>query len=128
MVVPSLHRDRDDNIGAQVLRILSALQSETAPVVLMGDFNFMPDDKRHGVVSNAYEDSVYVAQSGADYVETRGTYPVIAGSKPHRRIDYVFLSKGDFAVSNVRVIEGVHAQASDHLGFVADVTLTPRPQ
>lgn len=36
--------------------------------------------------------------------------------------------KGDFAVSNVRVIEGVHAQASDHLGFVADVTLTPRPQ
>lgn len=93
MVVPSLHRDRDDNIGAQVLRILSALQSETAPVVLMGDFNFTPDDKRHGVVSNASEDSVYVAQSGADYVETRGTYPVIAGSKPHRRIDYVFLQR-----------------------------------
>lgn len=125
VVVTSLHRDRDDNSGAQVLRILSALQSETGPVVLMGDFNFMPDDKRHGVVSGAYEDSVDVANTGADYVQARGTYPVIAGSKSHRRIDYVFLSKGDFTVSNVRVIEGIHAQASDHLGYVADVTLIP---
>jgi endonuclease/exonuclease/phosphatase family metal-dependent hydrolase len=128
VVVTSLHRDRDDNGGVQVRRTLGALQSEVAPVVLMGDFNFTPNDKRHGVVSGAYDDSVHVAQSGADYVETRGTYPVIAGSKPHRQIDYVFLSKGDFAVSDVRVIEGVHSKASDHLGFVADVTLTPRPQ
>ncbi|MBE1291153.1 MAG: hypothetical protein GJ677_01555 [Rhodobacteraceae bacterium] len=128
VIVTSLHRDRDDNSGAQVARVLSALQSEIAPVVLMGDFNFTPNDKRHGVVSGTYDDSVHVAQSGADYVGTRGTYPVIAGSKPHRRIDYVFLSKGDFAVSDVRVIEGVHSEASDHLGFVAEVTLTPQSQ
>lgn len=128
VVVTSLHRDRDANSGAQVQRILSALKPETAPVLLMGDFNFTPQDARHSIVSLTYEDSAQVAQFGAGYVLARGTYPVIADSKPHRRIDYVFVSKGDFTVSNVRVIEGVHAEASDHLGYVADVTLTPRPQ
>lgn len=120
----SIHRDREDNTGIQLQRMMAPFMETETPVLLMGDFNFKPKDKRHGVMSRAYEDSALVAQSGADYVLERGTYPVIAGSKKHRRIDYVFLSKGDFIVSDVRVIEGAHAEASDHLGYVADVVLT----
>lgn len=122
----SIHRDREDNTGIQLQRMMAPFVETDTPVLLMGDFNFKPNDKRHGVVSGAYEDSALVAQAGADYVLERGTYPVIAGTKKHRRIDYVFLSKGDFVVSNVAVVEGEHAEASDHLGYVADVTLTAR--
>ncbi|WP_299424309.1 endonuclease/exonuclease/phosphatase family protein [uncultured Shimia sp.] len=122
----SIHRDREDNTGIQLQRMMAPFAGTDTPVLLMGDFNFKPNDKRHGVVSAAYEDSALVAQAGAEYVLERGTYPVIAGTKKHRRIDYVFLSKGDFVVSNVQVIEGVHAEASDHLGYVADVGLTSK--
>jgi endonuclease/exonuclease/phosphatase family metal-dependent hydrolase len=122
----SIHRDREDNTGIQLQRIMAPFAQTDTPVLLMGDFNFKPNEKLHGVVSGAYEDSALVAQAGAEYVLERGTYPVIAGTKKHRRIDYVFLSKGDFVVSNVAVVEGAHAKASDHLGYVADVMLTPR--
>ncbi len=124
VLATSIHRDRDDNTGIQIQRMMTPFAHSDTPVLLMGDFNFKPNDKRHAVVSQAFEDSALIAQSGADYVLERGTYPVIAGSKKHRRIDYVFLSKGDFIASDVRVIEGIHAEASDHLGYVADVTLT----
>ena len=119
-------RDGEDNTGIPLQRMMAPFAQTDTPVLLMGDFNFKPNDKRHGVVSGVYEDSALVARAGAEYVLERGTYPVIAGTKKHRRIDYVFLSKGDVVVSNVAVIEGEHAEASDHLGYVADVMLTPR--
>ncbi|WP_294226055.1 endonuclease/exonuclease/phosphatase family protein [uncultured Shimia sp.] len=124
VLATSVHRDRDDNTGIQIQKMMAPLTQQNAPVLFMGDFNFKPKDKRHAVVTQAFDDSALIAQSGGDYVLERGTYPVIAGTKKHRRIDYVFLSNGDFTVSEVRVIEGVHAEASDHLGYVADVSLT----
>lgn len=125
VVATSIHRDREDNTGVQLQRMMAPFEDTDIPVLLMGDFNFTPSDARHGVVSATYEDSALVAQAGAAYVLERGTVPVIAGSKKHRRIDYVFLSEGDFVVSNVQVLEGIHAEASDHLGYVVDVTLSP---
>ncbi|SMP20427.1 endonuclease/exonuclease/phosphatase family protein [Shimia sagamensis] len=124
VLATSVHRDRDDNTGIQIQKMMAPLAQQNAPVLFMGDFNFKPKDKRYAVVSQAFDDSALMAQSGADYVLGRGTYPVIAGTKKHRRIDYVFLSSGDFTVSDVRVIEGDHAEASDHLGYIADVVLT----
>ncbi|WP_353309831.1 endonuclease/exonuclease/phosphatase family protein [Shimia sp. NS0008-38b] len=119
IVVSSVHRDRDDNSGAQVTRILEALPTD-APVVLAGDFNFEPDDSRHARVTQRFGDTLARAAQGANLVEARGTYPSVPFGKRGRRIDYIYVSDG-FEVRSVAVIEGLHAQASDHLALVTHV-------
>ncbi len=126
VTVTSLHRDRDDNSGRQVERFLAPFVSAETSAVLMGDFNFVPDDPRHARVARWFDDTGQGGVKGGAYVRQRGTYPVVAGSKTHRRIDYVFASKGDFDVLEVGVVEGTHSAASDHLAYVVDLKLKPK--
>ncbi len=124
VLVTSVHRDRDDNSGAQIAEILAPLAAATDPVILMGDFNFTPKDPRFSVISERFVDSAEIAQSGRDVVTQTGTFP----TKPGRRIDYVFLSGADFDVTQVAVGTGAHAGASDHLSYVADIVVVTAPK
>lgn len=121
VAVTSVHRDREDNSGVQIAQMLAPFSQSVEPVMLLGDFNIIPKDARYATITETFEDSAKIAQMGRDLVAKTGTLT----AKPGRRIDYVFLSDGDFSVTRVAAGTGVHAMASDHLTYVADVVLLP---
>ncbi len=113
-VTTHLDYQHDDGRLFEARQLLKALGEVRGPVILTGDFNDEPTGETYKLLAqtyiDAYSDAVNNPAGGL-------TYPA---DKPRKRIDYIFVRKGD----GLRV-RGADAesrtQASDHLPFVAFV-------
>jgi len=69
-----MHKDRDQKRGYALRSTMEQIRKIKNSVVLLGDFNFRPDDQRHQILSTRFEDSVHLAGTkNAAYAEKRGT-------------------------------------------------------
>ncbi|NNK49168.1 MAG: hypothetical protein HKP01_09880 [Gemmatimonadetes bacterium] len=100
---------------AQAERLVELFAGETAPVVLAGDFNSIPDSK----VLRLLEDQGgwrVPAKTGPAF-----TFPSVV---PDREIDFImFRPAGRFAVREHRVVP--EAEASDHRPVLLELELLP---
>jgi endonuclease/exonuclease/phosphatase family metal-dependent hydrolase len=95
-------------------QLLKALEEVRGPLILTGDFNDEPAGETYKLLTQTYID----AYGGATKNPAGGlTYP---SDKPRKRIDYIFVRKGD-GLSVKGADAESRSQASDHLPFVAFV-------
>jgi len=91
-------------------QLLKALGEVRGPVILSGDFNDEPTGQTYKLLTETFIDAYGGPTGGL-------TYPA---DKPRKRIDYIFLRRGDGL--RVRKVDAEStSQASDHLPFVAFV-------
>jgi len=88
------------------------------PVVLLGDFNSLPESDIHQQLQEHFRDTWERAGYGEAYTRTGGAFR-------HKRIDYVYVSKD----ANLRETRSVvfHTDASDHFPVITDLTITDSP-
>ncbi|GAB2864795.1 endonuclease/exonuclease/phosphatase family protein [Actinocorallia aurea] len=99
----------------QVAEMLAVLAGDGAAArILMGDFNAEPGAAELAPLWAVLTDAWAAAGSGAGL-----TYPA---AEPEQRIDYITVS----GAVEVRAVEVVEADASDHLPVVADLVLPRR--
>jgi len=95
----------------QLLRFLSRAKH---PLIVVGDFNDEPSGDSYQLMMKSFEDAWTSRRSK----ETGLSYPA---DKPVKRIDYIFLGRGDgWRVKKAWIVESL---ASDHLPVVADLEL-----
>jgi endonuclease/exonuclease/phosphatase family metal-dependent hydrolase len=92
--------------------IVAAATEQKLPVILVGDFNALPDSRTIANVKTFLTDAWELAGTGPGF-----TIPV---RKPARRIDYIFVSRPGFTPLKMEVLS---TEASDHLPIVAELTL-----
>jgi endonuclease/exonuclease/phosphatase family metal-dependent hydrolase len=112
IVVVGIHLYRTpEQRYAQASGLVDIYRDETAPVILAGDFNSLPDSD----VLALLEQHWHVPDKGAD----RLTYP---SDVPEREIDYIMYRPADrFEVLDLRVIH--EPLVSDHLPVLIDLRL-----
>ena len=119
-----IHKDKDQWDGAALYRTMELIGKMRDPVVLLGDFNIRPGDKRWTITSIRLQDTVYsAATDNARHAEKRGTYPGKHGQHWGKRIDYILVDKGRFDVLDAGLIDEKYRTASDHIGYYAVVRL-----
>ncbi|RUM39587.1 MAG: hypothetical protein DSY57_01010 [Desulfobulbus sp.] len=119
-----MHKDKDQKRGYALRNTMAWIQKIKKPVVLLGDFNIRPEDRRHVVFSTRLEDTIYLAGTkNARYAEKRGTFPGKHGQYWGKRIDYILVDKGRFKVVNAGLLDEKYWSASDHIGYYAVVRL-----
>jgi len=119
-----IHKDKDQQDGAALYRSMELINKQGDPVVLLGDFNIRPGDKRWSITSTRLQDTVYQAATGhARYAEKRGTYPGKHCRHWGKRIDYILVDKGRFDVLDAGLVNEEYWSASDHIGYYAVVRL-----
>ena len=101
----------------QVKTLLSAVNREVCPSIVLGDFNALPDSAEIRLMANQLQDAGKLDQSG------KGTFYVGYG-QAMPRIDYVWLDEG-FGASSYTIIQ---SPASDHMAVVADVVVLSKEQ
>jgi len=106
-----LCHESQENRLAQVEAICDILDNEEVPVIVGGDFNFIPGSTSYKAIRNCFRDAA------ADVGKPLLTYP--AGA-PDKRIDYVFFSgNSEWKVVNVEV---ARSTASDHSALLVTFT------
>ena len=119
-----MHKDRDLKDGQSFVNTLKAVENKASePMVLLGDLNILPGDRRHSILSRKFTDTALAVEtSQARFVRQRGT--VIGPGRKSRgiRIDYVLVNRR-FDVDEVGLIPEAHWSASDHLGYFARIKL-----
>ena len=119
-----MHKDKDQKKGYALLNTMAWIEEIEKPVVLLGDLNIRPEDRRHDIFSDRLQDTVYLAKSkSARYAEKLGTYPGKHGQCRGKRIDYILVDKGRFEVINAGLIDTKYWPASDHVGYFATIEL-----
>lgn len=114
----SIHRDHELHSGNDVKAVMSAVAKVSGPVVLIGDLNFTPFDRRTGILKKRFVDTVEMAANeNARLVDQEGTFPLVG------RIDYIFVDPTYFEVLDVGLIAKEHWDASDHRGYYAKIRL-----
>jgi endonuclease/exonuclease/phosphatase family metal-dependent hydrolase len=104
---------------SSVSSIMTAINSIDPPLIVMGDFNIAPYDERNLLVKERLADTLYgIRTESAANVRRRGTFVTAR----NYRIDYVFTDKQNFKVEDVGLIAGVHDNASDHIGYWAQIS------
>lgn len=101
------------NVSEQELAVKKVLELKdrlAGPVVMMGDLNAQPHDAVLQPLFEAFSDTAAAAQ------EKLLTFP---SDHPSIKIDYIFLS-GGLSAEHVEVPPII---ASDHLPYIADITL-----
>lgn len=117
-----IHKDKDIADGAPLRATLAGLDGWTPPLVLLGDLNIAPGDPRLDILSSRFADSAVLADtSNARFARKRGTWIGRTMTTYERRIDYVLIEPGAFAVVDAGLIPAAHWRASDHLGYYADL-------
>jgi len=117
-----MHKDKDQRRGYTLRNTMAWIQKIKKPVVLLGDFNIQPEDRRHAIFSDRFEDTVYLAGTeSAHYAEKRGTFPGKHRQYWGKRIDYILVDKGRFKVLDAGLIDEKYWLASDHIGYFAKV-------
>ncbi|MGB5673610.1 MAG: endonuclease/exonuclease/phosphatase family protein [Gemmatimonadota bacterium] len=100
---------------AQAARLVELFADETAPVVLAGDFNSIPDSK----VIRLLEDA-----GGWQRPAKEGQAFTFPSETPDREIDFILFRPGSrFAVREHRVVE--ETVASDHRPVLLELELLP---
>jgi len=115
----SIHKDKDLRDGASIRNILAEARAETNPVLLAGDFNVRPGDKRLNELLTTFVDTAPAAKSRpAQKAIERGTF-----IPSRKRIDYVFAQAEDFDVIDASLIADAHWHASDHIAYIAKLRI-----
>ncbi|MDC6350800.1 endonuclease/exonuclease/phosphatase family protein [Zeaxanthinibacter sp. PT1] len=109
-----------------IIEKVKTLNTDQYPVILMGDFNLEPDHPSIKQLSGEMKDAHDLAPTA--FKGPTGTYNGFNMDElPTRRIDYIFLSPGDFSVQRYRIIsEMVNGRyPSDHFPVVARLRFLP---
>jgi len=107
-----------------IVEKINELNSEKYPVVLMGDLNLAPDTEAIKYLSTKLVDSRY---AGKITFGPNGTFNGFDFSEPvTRRIDYIFVSKGNIDVLKYAVLSDSKdcRYPSDHLPVFAEIILS----
>ena len=88
---------------------VKVLGDTNSPVVLLGDFNFVPTSEVYRILTAHFTDAA----------DSRDPYLTFPSHAPDRKIDYIFTSNGATA-TNFAVSDRI---ASDHRAVTASVTL-----
>jgi endonuclease/exonuclease/phosphatase family metal-dependent hydrolase len=105
-----------------ILRTIGNVNKEHLPVVLMGDLNLEPEHEAIGRIS-AVMDDAHTLPAGAHFGPP-GTFNGFVVNKPvTRRIDYLFLSPGDFDLKKYGILTAVKDGRfpSDHFPVYAEL-------
>ena len=117
-----LHKDRDLKDGASLYRTMEWVRAKNEPVVLLGDFNIRPGDKRWRILSPRFQDTIDLATTARSrFARKRGTYPGKNGQYWGKRIDYILVDRGRFSVLDAGLLPEKYWPASDHIGYFATV-------
>jgi len=119
-----------DHIGQQarqesaqlILRKIQELNPAGARAILLGDLNLEPDSPPIRELSQRLDDAYTLAGEGAQ--GPPGTFNGFDLAQPAtRRIDYIFLSPGDFRVLDHAIWEEPYGRGypSDHFPVMADL-------
>lgn len=110
-----LDHQSPENKMAQVEAINEYFSTREMPVLLGGDFNFIPGSEPYNQMEEQWIDAALMPGGEPE--------PTIPAEDPDRRIDYIFLSEDSkWELLNFRTIS---VQYSDHLPIVATVVLHP---
>ncbi|MFD2516651.1 endonuclease/exonuclease/phosphatase family protein [Salinimicrobium flavum] len=111
------------NSSQMILEKMKEINEQELPAILMGDLNLEPETEEVKFLSEKMEDSKAVA----DLVfGPEGTFNGYNFHEPvNKRIDYIFLSKGDFKVFKYAVLSDSKdlKYPSDHLPVLVKVQL-----
>lgn len=95
---------------AQVEAIIDYYQKAGLPMIIAGDFNFMPESEEYKRITEHFYDAAVLGNN------VQFTFDA---DKPRGRIDYIFLSKN--RSWKVKEVHTVQSLASDHLPLYAKV-------
>ncbi len=127
IVFVSVHTDHRVYGEQSILKTLEYLKKITEPVVLIGDFNMVPNDLRINLITgeNKFLDTAKAVQTeNTKQVRDVGTFAV--GRYNSRRIDYVFVQPQFFEVLDARLVSKEHWEASDHLAYFTKIKIKKR--
>ncbi|MEX0288912.1 MAG: endonuclease/exonuclease/phosphatase family protein [Flavobacteriaceae bacterium] len=113
-----------DHVGEQarkesvllILKKIAEVNTQGYPVILMGDLNLEPQHSSIQFLSDKLEDTHLLAAENA--FGPKGTFNGFRFDEPvNRRIDYIFVSKGDFDVEKYGILSDSKEcrYPSDHL-------------
>lgn len=117
LIFGGIHLDHQspENKMAQVEAVNEYFSTGEMPVLLGGDFNFIPGSMPYVQMEELWMDAALMFD--------REPRPTIPAEDPDRRIDYIFLSKGyRWEVVDFKT---VMVDYSDHLPIVATVVIHP---
>lgn len=104
----------DDGRLFETQQLLEALKDIKDPLIVVGDFNDVPAGQSYQLMSGGFNDAWNTNRSS----EPGFSYPA---DKPVKRIDYIFMRRGDRMRTKRAWI--VNTLASDHVPVVADLEL-----
>jgi endonuclease/exonuclease/phosphatase family metal-dependent hydrolase len=108
----SIHKDKDLKDGGSFRAIMQKIEPVKAPVVLIGDFNMSPFDRRLNILKPRFGDSAEMTDTpSAQEARSVGTFYGIG------RIDYVWVDVLHFRVIDAGLTRRPHRDASDHLAY-----------
>lgn len=111
-VTTHLDYQHDDGRVFETEQLLKFLSDVKGPLIVVGDFNDEPGGNAFKLMTGKFDDAWLSSRAKGDGL----SYPA---DKPVKRIDYVFLSKGEGLRAKKSWV--VNSLASDHLPVVVDV-------
>jgi endonuclease/exonuclease/phosphatase family metal-dependent hydrolase len=107
------------DLPGQVQNIMRLLGPSNPTTVLMGDFNSVPEDPALAPLRHTLSDTCLLAKTqGAAEARKRGTL-----LRERSRMDYIFADPAVFDITEAGLIPEMHHNASDHLGYFANLEL-----
>ena len=107
-----------------ITKQIQNLNQNNAPVILMGDFNLLPDSEPVKVITNRLKDSFEIVKQVK--FGPIGTFNSFQIDYPlDKRIDYIFVSGDNVIVEKYAVLSGIIDQKflSDHLPVYTELEL-----
>ena len=99
------------------------------PVMVVGDFNSEVKTLQIQTIKTSLNDAYDISINGRKGIEGTAFPGGVFQGIPNVRIDYIFLSKENYEVSNYHVISDVYDRdrfPSDHLPVICDISLLTR--
>ena len=110
------------NSAKLILKKIKQLNRQKLPVILMGDFNLMPEEKPIQLMGKRMDDGKHISKTPME--GPKGTFNGFDTNAPmERRIDYIF-TKGFVVESYLHIDERLESgkHISDHLPVVSTLT------
>ena len=118
------HKDKDGTSGSAIQRTVASVAKTSGPVVILGDLNIRPSDRRLRILNARFTDSaMLVSDPAAKGVRRHPTHHRNGRPVPGKRIDYIYVDKRSVSVKAVGLLAKRHWHASDHIGVSAVLSL-----